>query len=143
MTYSILHDIEIKTTSEELFDAISKPEHLNNWWTRRCKGERSKGEVYNFYFTEEFDWYGRVIEIAANKKFWIEMIESDEDWNSTKFGFEITELENNTCMLSFMHENWQTTNHHFRRTSYCWAMLLNGLKNYIEKGEIVPFEKRN
>ena len=31
---------------------------------------------------------------------------------------------------------------HYGRSSYCSAMLLNGLKNYIEKGVVVPFEDK-
>lgn len=28
-------------------------------------------------------------------------------------------------------------------TNFCSAILLNALKNYLEKGTIIPFEKRN
>jgi len=46
-------------------------------------------------------------------------------------------------LLKFSHENWQELNHNFKHSSFCWAMLLNDLKNYLENGIIIPFEKRN
>jgi hypothetical protein len=69
------------------------------------------------------------------------MTKADEDWTNTVFGFEIVNLEEGV-RLEFWHKGWPDCNHHFRRSSWCWAILLNGLKNYIEKGTIVPFCER-
>ncbi|MEQ8573885.1 MAG: SRPBCC domain-containing protein, partial [Fulvivirga sp.] len=73
--------------------------------------------------------------------FHIKMTDADEDWNPTSFGFDLTELEGGVD-VKFWHVGWPECNHHFRRSSYCWAILLQGLKNYIEKGIIIPFEER-
>ncbi|MEN0048041.1 MAG: hypothetical protein AAF806_13360 [Bacteroidota bacterium] len=69
------------------------------------------------------------------------MTQSDEDWDSTSFGFG---LEGNSegTQVQFWHVGWPACNHHFRRSSYCWAILLKGLKDYLEKGIIVPFKER-
>jgi hypothetical protein len=69
------------------------------------------------------------------------MTDSDEDWDPTSFGFDLEPQEAGTA-VKFWHKGWPTLNHHFRRSSYCWAILLQGLKNYVEKGIIVPFEER-
>jgi len=70
------------------------------------------------------------------------MTKSDLDWDTTTFGFTLSE-ENGKVNLSFTHLNWAERNSHFRITSFCWAMLLKGLKDYLEKGIILPFEERN
>jgi len=69
------------------------------------------------------------------------MTKSDQDWDPTSFGFDLEDIENGV-LVKFWHKGWPECNHHFRRSSFCWAMLLNGLKNYVEKGIIKPFKER-
>lgn len=141
MSYSIYHDLEIKGPIEKVFESITQPEHLINWWPLRCSGGPKENETYNFYFTPEYDWYGKVVQLENNKSFHISMTRSDADWDPTTFGFDLNPSENKV-LVRFFHVEWPECNDHFRRSSYCWAMLLNGLKNYVEKGIIVPFEER-
>lgn len=138
---SIYHDVNINVSKDLVFGAISDPVQLINWWPLRCTGHPVLGETYNFFFSEEYNWYGTVSKIEKNTSFYIKMTRSDKDWDPTTFGFQLSE-NNGACMLSFSHVNWPENNHHFRRSSYCWAILLNGLKNYVEKGLVVPFDQR-
>jgi len=142
MSFSIYHDLTIAASKDKVFDAVSKPEHLNNWWTLKCSGKPQLGCEYNFNFTDDYNWYGKVSKCELNKVFCIEMTQSDTDWKNTTFSFELEEVNNGT-LLKFSHENWPQKNDHFRHSSFCWALLLNGLKNYLEKGIIIPFNQRN
>ena len=139
--FSIHHNLTIQSSPQKVFDGISRPEHLNNWWTKKCTGIPKLGAIYNFFFTEDYDWYGKVTQYETAKQFYISMTESDADWNSTTFGFELEPLNGGTS-LNFSHEGWPKCNAHFKKSSYCWAILLSGLKNYLEKSIIVPFEDR-
>jgi uncharacterized protein YndB with AHSA1/START domain len=139
--FAIHHDVFIKSTKKKLFEAVSQPSHLNKWWTLRCAGKPKEGAEYNFYFTPEYDWLGKVIKIEPNQAFHIKMTKSDSDWAPTSFGFDLEDGEGGV-QLKFWHTGWPQCNHSFRRSSYCWAILLNGLKNYVEKEIIVPFEDR-
>lgn len=141
MSNSIFHDLEIKESINKTFNAITEPEHLMNWWPQRCTGIPKENEEYNFYFAPEYDWYGKVIRLEKNKSFHIKMTSSDADWNQTSFGFDL-EQKNDLVQIQFWHIGWPECNEHFRRSSLCWAMLLSGLKNYIESGKIVPFDER-
>lgn len=139
--YAIYHDLIIKSTLKEVFEAISLPKHLINWWPLKCSGSPKLGEVYNFYFAPEFDWFGKVIEVSMPHRFVIHMTTSDADWDSTTFGFSLSE-EKDYIQVEFWHKGWSACNAHYRRSSYCWAILLQGLKNYVEKGIVVPFAER-
>lgn len=141
-SFSIYHDLLINASTQKIFDAVSAPEHLNNWWTLRCTGIAEVGSEYNLYFTPEYDWHGKVMVCDPNSSFHIKMTKSDSDWDPTSFGFDLEEVEGGV-RLKFWHIGWPECNHHFRRSSFCWALLLNGLKNYVEKGEVIPFEERN
>ena len=141
MAYSIYHDLEINESIAKTFQAITEPKHLVNWWPLKCTGVPKQGEAYNFYFTPEYDWYGTVSKIEENETFHIKMTKSHPDWDPTTFGFDL-EQKKGTTQVKFWHEGWPECNAHFRRSSFCWAMLLNGLKDYVEHGKIIPFDER-
>ena len=141
-SFAIYHDLTIKAPIEKVFDAVCKPTHLINWWPLKCQGIPEIGNEYNFYFTPEYDWYGKVSTLIPNKSFHIKMTKSDLDWNSTTFGFDLDE-ENSKTQLNFSHLGWRQCNSEYRQSSFCWAMLLKGLKDYLEKGIILPFEERS
>ncbi len=141
MTHSIYHNLLIKSPLEKVYEAVTNPVHLINWWPLKCTGNPLEGETYNFYFTPEYDWYGQVIKAEKNRSFHIKMIKSDEDWDPTSFGFDLEDLKD-AVQIKFWHVGWPKCNEHFKRSSFCWAILLNGLKNYLEQGVIVPFDQR-
>ena len=140
--YEIYHDLVINAPVGDIFTRLTKPEHLVNWWPLRCSGSPELDAEYNFYFDEAYDWYGKVIKVKENQSFHIKMTDSDSDWNLTSFGFDLEETDQGV-QVRFRHIGWPECNAHFKRSSYCWAMLLNGLKNYTERGSIVPFSERD
>ena len=141
MSYSIHHDLKINAHIQEVYEAVSVPEHLINWWPEKCTGIPQTGEIYNFQFTEAYNWFGEVIRAIPDEAFHIKMTQSDDDWNPTSFGFDLESNQGET-QVKFWHVGWPNCNGHFRRSSFCWAILLQGLKNYVEKGIIIPFEER-
>ena len=142
MSYNIYHNLQIKASLKAVFDAVSQPEHLDNWWTLKSSGIPQLGETYNLNFTDEYDWYCKVSQLKANKSIHFKMTKSDTDWIPTTFGFDLEERNGGTY-VEFSHINWKETNEHFKIASFCWAMLLNGLKDYLEKGVVIPFEARS
>lgn len=139
--FSIYHDFTINSSVEKVFDAITIPDQLNNWWPLKSSGKPELGAEYNLNFTDEYNWYGKVSEIVKNQSFFIKMTESSDDWIPTTFGFELETKEEGT-LVKFSHTGWLSRNGEYRNSSFCWAMLLNGLKNYVEKGIVIPFEER-
>ena len=140
--YTIYHDLVIEASASTVFDAVSTPSKLINWWPLICTGEEKLNAEYNLNFTDTYNWFGKVVSYKPNTAFHFQMTESNEDWNPTSFGFDIEEISTNKIQLHFCHTNWQTCNAEFKQSSFCWALLLNGLKSYAEKGIIIPFEER-
>lgn len=141
MYHSIYHDLIINASISKVYAAITEPEHLVNWWPKRCSGKPQVGEVYNFFFTPQYDWLGKVIKAEPNRAFHIKMTSADADWDPTSFGFDLEETASH-MEVHFWHIGWPDCNAHFKRSSFCWAILLKGLKDYVEKGVVVPFEER-
>ena len=142
MSYNIYHNLLIKASPKEVFDAVSLPEHLNNWWTLKSLGKPELGAEYNLNFTDDHNWFCEVSKVIPNESFHLKMTKSDKDWNPTTFGFDL-EVKDEKTLVQFSHINWIQNNHEYRNSSFCWAMLLNGLKNYLEKGIVTPFKERN
>ncbi|GLR15819.1 SRPBCC family protein [Portibacter lacus] len=140
-SFTIYHNLVINGSKKDVFEAISDPNHLVNWWPLKCSGEVKLGGVYRLFFSEEYDWLAKVVYFDPYNTFELSMIKSDEDWATTSFKYELVEKKGK-LWLNFSHEGWETENDHFKHSSYCWAMLLNGLKNYVEKGSIIPFVDR-
>ena len=44
--------------------------------------------------------------------------------------------------MNFAHTGWRNAGEHFRITSDCWAMYLRVLKNWLQRGEVVPYDQR-
>lgn len=139
--YAIYHDVFIKSTKEKVFEAVSDSKKMIHWWPQKCSGEAKNDCIYNLFFTQEYDWYGKATNVKINESFYVKMTEADADWDPTTFGYEIDVVAGG-INLRFSHVGWPECNHHYRRSSYCWAILLKGLKDYLEVGTIVPFEKR-
>lgn len=142
MSYCIYHSFQIKVSPEKVFMGVSQPEHLNNWWTLESSGVPKLGSEYNLNFTDQYNWYCEVSQLKENESIHFKMTKSDKDWDPTTFGFDL-EVKEEATFVRFSHINWLEQNDHFKHSSFCWALLLNGLKNYLERGIIIPFEERN
>lgn len=137
----ILHNVYIKESPENVFKAISTGEEIQKWWTKRSTGTPVKGNIYELYFSDEYDWAAELIDIEENVKCKWKVITADEDWTNTVFGFHLSEQADRT-LVEFYHKDWRETNEHFRRSSYCWAMYIRLLKDYVEEGNITLFDQR-
>lgn len=140
---TILHDFYINVSKEKVFEAISSPNGLNNWWTLQCTGQAKLDEEYNLYFGDEYNWFAKVSKFKMNEEIEFKMTKATEDWQPTRFVFILTEEKPNVTYVQFYHSNWQEANKNYRISSYCWGSLLSQLKQYLEKGIITPFEARN
>lgn len=140
---TIFHTYQVAVSKAAFFEAVTTPAGLNNWWTLQCTGTPKLEEIYNFNFTDQFNWYAKISKYEEYSCVEFSMLQAMEEWLPTKFGFVLTEISENLTEISFYHSHWETESKEFKVASFCWAMLLNQLKNYLEKGIITPFENRN
>ncbi len=130
--HSIYHDTDIKASASTIFEAISSASGLESWWTKKSESNPVLGGTYRFYFDPEYDWYAKVIQIQTDKSIVYEMTASTDDWLGTRLNFELISIDDTMIRLRFEHLGWRELSDHFRRSSYCWALYLKGLKDYCE-----------
>ncbi len=137
----ILHQFRIDATPQKVFDAFCSANGLNDWWTARASGEPRLGGIYTFWFGPDYDWRAQVTHLVPGKEITWTMTQAMDDWMDTKVGIRLSQAGTGT-LVDFFHTGWREPNDHYRISNFCWGTLLTGLKNYVEKGIVVPFEKR-
>lgn len=140
---SIYHDFIINSAVDKVFEAVSTPYGLDNWWTQRSSGKAEIGSVFNLFFAEEYNWLAEITILKHNKQIEFTMIRAMEDWLPTRFGFILNETQYAVTSVEFYHKDWNAESKEFKVASYCWANLLRQMKQYLEQGIITPFNERN
>ena len=65
----ILHAIHIASTRAFVFDAMTTPTGLNQWWTLDADGEPTFGALFRLGFGPEFQRTGRVTRCEPQTSF--------------------------------------------------------------------------
>lgn len=137
----ILHDFPIHAPAERVFEAVSDPAGLDQWWTKRSTGEARAGAEYQLWFGPEYDWRAVVSHCAPPFEFELRMVGADAEWLGTRVGFLLHE-DRSITQVRFHHAGWPEQSEHFRISTFCWAMYLRVLRRYLEHGERVPYAQR-
>lgn len=134
-------DFPIAAPPAAVFDAVSTPAGLDQWWTTRSAGTPSSGAVYDLWFDPDFHWRAEVVRYAPPHEIAYRMIQSDDDWAPTTLTIQLEPRDGGTW-VRFRHAGWPEENEHFRVSCNCWALYLRVLRRWIEHGEEVPYAER-
>ena len=128
----IYHQVLIKADPERVFQMLTESNGLNSWWTIKSSGRAELGSCYRFYFSDEYDWRAEVDQVQQGISISWRFTVADEDWTSTLLKFVLIPEGRNATLLQLDHTNWRERNQHFRRTSYCWVLYLEKLRQLLE-----------
>ncbi len=137
----IVQDLPIRASIGDVFRAVSEPEGLDRWWTKRSSGQARVGEEYVLWFGPQFDWRARVARCIPEVEFELEIVKADADWVGTRVAF-VLERRGEAVWLRFSHRGWPAENEHYRVSCHCWALYLRILRRNLEAGEAVGYEDR-
>ena len=137
----ILHDFPIRSPIARVFEAVSTPAGLDQWWTQRATGTPRPGAEYQLGFGPAYDWRAEVSKCEPHHEFELRVVAADAEWLGTRVGFVLRE-EHAATQVRFYHAGWPGRSAHFRVSSFCWAMYLRILRRFLEVGETVPYEQR-
>jgi uncharacterized protein YndB with AHSA1/START domain len=137
----IEQELPIAAPLERVYEAVSTPAGLNEWWTKTASGVAALGAEFTLGFGPEYQWRGVATRVEAPGVFELRLTASDADWKGTKVGFELSSRAA-TTWVHFYHRGWPVANQHFRVSCHCWALYLRILRRHLEDGEAVPYERR-
>lgn len=137
----ILQDFPIAAAPIRVFDAVSTPALLDEWWTLRATGHAVVGASYELDFGPGYHWTAEVTKAEPGAAFELRLTSADADWQGTVVGFEL-EPSGAGTHVRFYHRGWPSPNGHYRISNHCWAMYLRVLRRHVEHGESVPYAER-
>jgi uncharacterized protein YndB with AHSA1/START domain len=140
MKFDIVHSVDIKTTPDRLYEAITTQKGFAGWWTPQVKAEPTVGALNEFHFE------GTILKFRVNKlenarRVGWSSVQVPSDWEGTQVLFDITP-QDDTVNLRFSHSGFASTGGSFGVTSYSWAQYLRSIKLFLETGEGEPFGSR-
>jgi uncharacterized protein YndB with AHSA1/START domain len=137
MTFDIVHSVDIETTPDHLYEAITTPKGLAGWWTPQVKVEPTVGALNKFTFTGTTLAF-RVDTLEPTRHIGWSSVQVPPDWEGTQVMFDITP-KNDTVNLRFSHTGFASPGGSFGVTSYSWAQYLRSIKLLLETGKGEPF----
>ena len=137
----ILQDFPIAAPPSRVFDAVSNPALLDEWWTIRSTGGPTLGATYELDFGPGYFWNAEVTRADPGAAFELRLTSADAEWTGTTVGFEL-EPSGDGTQVRFYHRGWPSASAHYRISNHCWAMYLRILRRHLEHGESVPYAER-
>jgi uncharacterized protein YndB with AHSA1/START domain len=138
----IIHEFPITANVARVYDAVSTPAGLDQWWTLHSDGVPSDGALYALDFGPGYQWRAHVSEVEKQRIFELELVEAMPDWIGTRVRFELTPIDDEHTQVVFTHVGWPAVSEHFAVSCFCWAMYLRIMRRGLEYGEVVPYDKR-
>jgi len=137
----ILQDFPIQVPPHRVFEGVSQPALLDQWWTLKSSGQPVVGSVYELDFGPDYLWQAVVTVVEPGAAFELRLLKADRDWTNTIVGFDLTASGAGTA-VRFRHVGWPEPNEHYRTSCHCWALYLRVLRRHLEKGDVVPYDMR-
>jgi len=138
---NILHRVAMKSTLDEVYQAIATPEGVAAWWTTQAQGDRHAGGTLDFRFSaggaEIGHFTASVLELRAGELVLWEITRGPPEWIGTTVRFELRR-DGDYVIVLFWHAGWKAPVEFMHHCSTKWGTSLMSLKAYIETGRGQP-----
>ncbi len=137
----ILHRVGIKSSLDEVYEALTTREGLAAWWTSNTQGEGKVGGVLQFRFSAGGVDIGgfemKVLELDPAKQVLWQVVDGPQEWIGTRISWELKQ-ESDYCIVLFKHQGWKEPVEFMHHCSTKWAIFLISLKSLLETGTGTP-----
>lgn len=130
--------VEIKTTPEKLYEALTTQKGLAGWYTPEAKAEQKEGSTIELAFPPLTTLEFRVEELKENDHVLWSGIQVPSDWKKAQIRFDIIPDEN-MVMLQFTQSGLPPAYDSLSSFAYLWGQYLRSIKMLLETGEGEPF----
>jgi len=133
----ILHRVGIRSSLENVYQAVTTRDGLAGWWTTNTQGEGNKvGNVVKFRFgAGGFDM--KVLELQPARHVLWQVVEGPTEWIGTKVSWDLRQ-ESDYVVILFKHEGWKEPVEFMHHCSTKWGIFLLSLKSLVETGAGAP-----
>lgn len=134
----ILHKVDIKSSPNDTYGALTSLEGLAGWWTRTTKGNPSTGGTIEFGFGPHGGFDMKVLELDPGKRVVWQVVDGPDEWIGTKVHFDLRQDGDFTVVL-FKHQGWKEPVEFMHHCSTKWATYLLSMKSLLESGRGAPY----
>ena len=133
----ILHRVGIRSSLENVYQAVTTRDGLAGWWTTNTQGEGNKvGNVVKFRFgAGGFDM--KVLELQPARHVLWQVVEGPTEWIGTQVSWDLRQ-ESDCVIILFKHEGWKEPVEFMHHCSTKWGIFLLSLKSLVETGAGAP-----
>ena len=132
----ILHKVGVKSSPDDVYEALTTRDGLAGWWTVDTRGEPEVGGVLEFRF-EQGGFDMEVLEAEPGEKVTWRVADGPEEWMGTTVDWELRQDGDYTIVL-FKHAGWREPVEFMHHCSTKWAVYLLSLKSLVETGKGAP-----
>lgn len=137
----ILHRVGIKSSSDEVYKALTTREGLAAWWTNNTQGDSKVGGLLKFRFsvggTEIGGFDIKVLELQSSRRVLWQVVGGPDEWIGTRISWELKQ-EGGYSIVLFKHQDWKEPVEFMHHCSTKWAIFLMSLKSLVETGKGAP-----
>jgi uncharacterized protein YndB with AHSA1/START domain len=138
----IIHRIGIRSSAEQVYQALSTIGGVSNWWTEEIEGDEKIGGKIKFTFRSETgDLKGQMVmevqELNPQKSVRWQCVDGPNEWIGTSITFDLSQQDGQTIII-FGHRNWSEAIEFMAHCSMKWAVFLLSLREYVETGKGRP-----
>jgi uncharacterized protein YndB with AHSA1/START domain len=137
----ILHRVGIKSSPDDVYQALTTREGLAGWWTNNTQGESNVGDALRFRFAAGGVDIGgfemKVLELHPAKRVLWQVVDGPAEWIGTKVSWDLKQ-EGDYAILLFKHGGWKEPVEFMHHCSTKWAIFLMSLKSLVETGKGAP-----
>lgn len=134
----ILHQLSIRATPTQIYQALTDRKGLSNWWTRHVAIEPMVNSIGQFTFDHGNTVVKmKVIKLIPNRSIVWHCMGGFPEWEDTQISFDI-EVTREGTLVHFAHRGWRRTSGNYPKYNFDWAKHLVSLRNFLEKGKGFP-----
>ena len=134
----IVHEIDIHTTAQEAYAALTTQAGLAAWYTAQSKAEPKVGAIVQFKFGISTTLTFRVDKLTPGRLVVWSGVDVPEEWKRTPIIFEI-EDDDDGILLRFRQTGFDPGYAAYAGFNYCWAQYVRSIKLLLEAGTGEPF----
>jgi hypothetical protein len=135
----IIHVLDIKASTDTVYQAIATISGLSAWWTSTITGTPASGGIIQFRFGEVFRPDMKVVMLDRSTIRW-ECVSGEKDWVGSIFRFSMEEIAG-MIRLTFVQEYANPIgDEKYGKYNFNWGYYLYSLKKYCETGAGLPFK---
>lgn len=139
MSPEIAHEISLKVSPRSVYEALTEPTLLQQWWIPDTRGESKVGESLEFWFSRDACQVMTVTALEPEQLVrWKTPAGDSSDWAGTEVEFALAAQRART-RLTFRHYGWHRPVERLPYYSMSWAVFLISLKDLLQKGKGYPF----